>query len=381
MEQYATDTWYWKVKSYEGYSCNQIFFGCKSKKFCNFGMNSENSGPEALLDFFRQEGVPMSIRSDNSKMQTGYMWKQYLRRYNVKEQFIEPYNPQQNPAERAIGDLKEAIRKTFIDTGCHPRAWFRLAQHIIDIKNHTACESNNWRTPIEATTGNTPDISGLLFFKFWEKVYYYEPTSGTEKLGRWCGRATNYGDTMCYWILTDDTEKLIVRGTVRSAENTTRPNLTLSPELEVNEQKGEMEDPLQQNSAHNFPIDHSGDLNYLNTEELLNMSFDNPTNVEIKVEDVEEAIEQGEEDNIANRTYNEVLEHSNKDDQEEADRWYFDTILSHRINDNGQVQLKIKWTGYDQPTWEPLRVIWEDDPNSVREYAQKRNLLTKMEIC
>jgi len=57
-------------------------------------------------------------------MQTGYMWKQYLRRYNVKEQFIEPYNPQQNPAERAIGQLKEDIKKCFIDTGCDPQAWF-----------------------------------------------------------------------------------------------------------------------------------------------------------------------------------------------------------------------------------------------------------------
>ena len=81
-------------------------------------------------------------------MQTSYVWKQYLRRYNVKSTFIEPYNPQQNPAERTIGDLKEAIKKTFIDTGCDPKAWYRLAQHVIDVKNHTAVESLNWRTPI-----------------------------------------------------------------------------------------------------------------------------------------------------------------------------------------------------------------------------------------
>ena len=41
------------------------------------------------------------------------------------------------------------------------------------------------------------------------------------------GRAINYGDTMSYWILTMDTEELIVRGSVRSAENTKRPNLLL----------------------------------------------------------------------------------------------------------------------------------------------------------
>ena len=32
---------------------------------------------------------------------------------------------------------------------------------------------------------------------------------------------------MCYWILTDDTQELITRGTCRSAENTKRPNLAL----------------------------------------------------------------------------------------------------------------------------------------------------------
>jgi len=210
MEEYATDTWFWQVRTYKSYKCNQLFYGTKSKTFFSYGMHSEANRFDALLDFFRQEGVPMSIQSDNSKMQTSYMWKQYLRRYNVKEKYIEPYNPQQNPAERAIGELQEAIRKLFIDSGCHPRAWYQATQHIIDIKNNTAYASLEWRTPNEMSTGNTPDISGLLFFKFWEKVYYYDPPTATEKLGRWCGRAINYGDSLCYWILTENTNKLIV---------------------------------------------------------------------------------------------------------------------------------------------------------------------------
>jgi len=52
MEEYATDTWYWKVKSYEGYKCCQLFYGTRSKKFSNYGMRTEAHGPEALLDFF-----------------------------------------------------------------------------------------------------------------------------------------------------------------------------------------------------------------------------------------------------------------------------------------------------------------------------------------
>jgi hypothetical protein len=247
MEDYATDTWFFKVRSYEGYKCCQLFCGLKSRKIANYGMNSESSGPEALLDFFRQEGVPISIHRDNSKMQVGYLWKQYMRRYNCKDKFIEPHNPQQNPAERIIGELKQAIKKAFIDTGCHPKAWYCLVQHITDGKNHAAHTSLNWTTPIEAAIGHTPDISGLLYFTFWEDVYYYEPTTGDEKLGKWLGRANNYGDQMCYWILTADTNQLIVHGTVRHASIDDHPNLQLGTSFQVKGEQGES------NSLKNFP--------------------------------------------------------------------------------------------------------------------------------
>ena len=65
-------------------------------------MKTESNGPEALLDFFRQEGVPISITRDNSKMQAGKLWTQYCRNYWVKDKFIEPHHSNQNPAERAM---------------------------------------------------------------------------------------------------------------------------------------------------------------------------------------------------------------------------------------------------------------------------------------
>ena len=55
--------------------------------------------------------------------------------------------------------------------------------------NHTAYKSTDWRNPIEKSTGQTPDISGLLDFYFWDKVIYYDPPSEGEKVGRWMGRA------------------------------------------------------------------------------------------------------------------------------------------------------------------------------------------------
>jgi hypothetical protein len=82
--------------------------------------------------------------------------------------------------------------------------------------NHTAYKSIDWRTPLEKSTGETPDISGLLDYLFWDLIIYYDPPSEGEKMGRWLGRAQNYGDTLCHWIITQDTEELIFRGTVRA---------------------------------------------------------------------------------------------------------------------------------------------------------------------
>ncbi|CAB9529415.1 hypothetical protein SEMRO_2497_G329360.1 [Seminavis robusta] len=150
--------------------------------------------------------------------------------------------------------MKEKLEKLFISTGCEPESWFRAACHVADLRNHTAREKLGYRTPKEFRDGNTPDISGLLRFQFWELVYYKDPDhgfpskGGNEKLGRWMGRALNYGDTMCYWILTQDTKQLIVRSMVRST-NDIRPNVAFQDLLEA-EKKADQErrdDPI-------FPI-------------------------------------------------------------------------------------------------------------------------------
>ena len=143
FEEWLSDTWFFNIKSFEGYWSCQLFGGRKSKRLANYGMQTESNGPDALLDFFREIGVPISIRRDNSCMQTSYLWKQYMRRYNCKDKFIEPHNPQQNPAERNIGELKEAIKRAYIDTGCDPRAWYKLVSHIIDVKKqYRSCFSS-----------------------------------------------------------------------------------------------------------------------------------------------------------------------------------------------------------------------------------------------
>ena len=57
-------------------------------------MVSKSSGPDAPLDFFRNIGVPLSIRRDNSKMQANHAWNTIVKDYNIKDEFTAPHNPQ-----------------------------------------------------------------------------------------------------------------------------------------------------------------------------------------------------------------------------------------------------------------------------------------------
>ena len=120
METYATDTWFSKVTSYEGYNCMQLYCGTKSQRVIQYGMTTESNGPDTLLDFFRNIGVPLSLRRDNAKMQASAAWQDIMRKYNCKDQFIEPYNPQQNTAERRIGMIKNTMKRIMRETNCDP---------------------------------------------------------------------------------------------------------------------------------------------------------------------------------------------------------------------------------------------------------------------
>jgi hypothetical protein len=52
-----------------------------------------------------------------------------------------------------------------------PHAWLLYLQGVADVMNHTAEASLKWRTPLEALTGQTTNISILLCYLFWDIVY------------------------------------------------------------------------------------------------------------------------------------------------------------------------------------------------------------------
>ena len=80
------------------------------------------------------------------------------------------------------------------------------------------------------------DISPLLFFYFWEPIYYLLdateqsfPGKSKKKRGRWAGVSEDIGPKMCFKIVDDDSGEIIQRSTIRSANKPGTANLQVDP--------------------------------------------------------------------------------------------------------------------------------------------------------
>jgi hypothetical protein len=89
-------------------------------------------------------------------------------------------------------------------------------------------------TPLRQAYGTDNDISPMLYFSFYEPVYYLVdettfPSKSKELRGRWVGVSENVGHFMTYKILTDDTRQIIHHSNIRSAADPNARNLRLEP--------------------------------------------------------------------------------------------------------------------------------------------------------
>jgi hypothetical protein len=205
----------------------QLYVGLTSKFIATYAMKTESEGAETLSDFVRDYGAPYHIRSDNAKMETGHAFTAICRKYNIKQSTTEPHHPQQNPAERQIQDVKRQVNLIMDRVGCPDMVWLLATKYVVYLLNRTSTKSLEWKTPIEQAFGDTPDISNLLQFSFWELVYYWTPAKGSpltkEAIGRFVGIAENIGDFMTYYVLTD-TGQVLARSQVRTAGTVGRRN-------------------------------------------------------------------------------------------------------------------------------------------------------------
>jgi hypothetical protein len=239
-EDVATDTFFSDTPAHDdgifghsGCTMAQIYAGKRSSKTVVYGMRSETQMPSTLEDFIRKHGAPNCLFSDNAKVQIGKRVHDILRLHAIKDFQCEPEYQHQNFAERKIGDVKQLSSGIMDRTGTPARFWLLCLFYVIFLLNHMSSDALHGITPIEEAIGVKGDISPLLQFHWWERVLYHAdgfyPSNSREKSGTWCGVAEDQGDILTYLVLTDDTEEIIARSNIRSANDPGHPNLRAVP--------------------------------------------------------------------------------------------------------------------------------------------------------
>lgn len=108
-------------------------------------------------------------------------------------------------------------------TGAPPDTWLLCLHYVCFLLNHTYNISIQ-NVPFNQRTGNTVDISVLLRFHFWEKVYYKAvhkrkfPFESSEEAGhivgnsKHCGHALIWKDPKEFISILEVTYKFITKG-------------------------------------------------------------------------------------------------------------------------------------------------------------------------
>jgi hypothetical protein len=225
---FCTDTWFGSTPAIGGYTCSQLYYGVKSKYMVLYPMHKESDGPDTLEDLCRYHGAPVKIKNDNAQMEVGTTWTTICRKYNIEQAKTEPHHPWQNEAERYIQEVKKTVNTIMDRVGCPNKFWALCSLYVVFLLNRIANPELNWRTPMEACFGITPDLSPLLIHSFFDKVYYLDAEvpfpQSKEKLGRFVGIAENTGDALTFLIYIEGTEQVIARSVIRTAEDPTTPN-------------------------------------------------------------------------------------------------------------------------------------------------------------
>jgi hypothetical protein len=115
-------------------------------------------------------------------------------------------------------------------TGAPANFWLLCVYLVVYILNRLSSETLHWKTPAEVSTGQQPEISAVLAFRWFEPVYYksyssYFPSTSQEMLGRIVGIAEHKGVAFTFLVLDTMSLQVLSRSELRSAVTNVSPNI------------------------------------------------------------------------------------------------------------------------------------------------------------
>ena len=428
-EAVATDTIFSDTPAVDDGSTMAQFFCGRDTLVCDaYGIKSTKQFINTLSDNIRKRGAMDTLISDGGKYEISKRVTDLLCSLFIQDYQSEPYHQHQNKAENHFGLAKRYTNTVMNTSGCPAFCWLLCLQYICVVLNHLASPTLQGICPVQALEGTTPDISFLLHFSFYEPVYYRIdssepdlnfPSSSNEKKGYWVGFADNQGDSLTWRILTEDTQKIIIRSGVRSALRTTTNQRLASPSGEETTLPFPIPYSQSQNSLPLDPLDAStpnfehfvksqtGEdednpipMANIDIPNLLGRSFllppeDNGERHMAKVIDIDDhgqtledikfklKINKDQAEEIM--SYNQLMDYIQKgtDAEEDPDSLFkLRDIVAHQgplestdPNHKGsKYNVMVEWES-GEVTYEPLTLISKDDPITCAVYAKKHDLL------
>jgi hypothetical protein len=240
-------------------------------------------------------------------------------------------------------------------------------------------------------TGKTPDISNLLQFKFFEPVYNYDPMvpfpASKECLGHFVGIAENVGDTMTFRVLTDTTQEVIARSTIRSATvgatvNKRLPTQKIEEGDDLDQERTRNKGQWQEFVKSTNDTLLGGQAPIIDPAPLIGVSYVGEhrgvpmkKTVTAYCEDTDEFTVERVEGGTDLISYNQMLDVYNREDDPEEKLWTFKEIINHRTH-KGKQQVEVQCSN-GEGSWEPVGVIKASDPLTLARYAQQNDLTNK----
>ena len=197
----------------------QFFVGRDTLVCDAYGIKTQKQFINTLYDNIRFRGAMTTLITDGGRYEISKKVADLLRSLFIKQHESEPYHQHQNKAEQRYGVVKRYINTLMNLTGAPAHCWLLCMLYVCHLLNATASPALGGLTPLQALTGQVPDISHFLHLSFWEPIYYKVdesepdhrfPSQSNEKRGHWVGFAENKGDQLTWKILTDDTNTIII---------------------------------------------------------------------------------------------------------------------------------------------------------------------------
>lgn len=407
-EPVACDIVYSDYPAICGQETSAVFFVGRSTKYASaYSVKTDSQFINTLEDEIRKHGAMDKLISDRAQVEISKKVQDLLRALFVDDWQSEPYHQNQNYAERFYQEIKHMVNTILNRTGAPGSVWFLCLLYCIFIHNRLARKSLHNETPFKLLTGQTPDISALLQYSFWEPVYYYchedksFPSSSDERQGHWVGISESVGDALTYKILTDDTQKIIHRSAIRTAADPSSANLraldegdgepsATPPTVFVKSRSDAAGSPSIKNMPGFKPDDLIG-RTFLQQPEENGERHRAQISKKITYEDDDERVDflitkgNGQPEEII--AYNEILAHIERNNKDEQDSngeqvWRFRDITAHqgplteghKSYKGSSWNVLVEWeTG--ETTYEPLNMIAKDDPVTCAAYAKRNGLL------